>query len=445
MSWNNKVLWTEGMFLRPQHFQQQTRYFENFVERRCGEAGPFNWGFNEIKLDANLLGLGKVGLLEARGVFPDGTPFNVRDGDPTPAPLDIPEDVRDEEVFLGLPTRRPNSVEADASPETEGMARYWPQEYEARDTGMVGGNVADIQVGGLRMRLLLARDRRDDYTCMGLGRIREARSDKLVVMDDHYIPPVMNYQTAPPLASFLKELQGVAHQRADALAARASASGRGGGAAEIGDFLLLQVLNRYEPLLIHLMELSDFHPERLFRLFVEMAGELSTFMSAGKRPKEFDPYKHDDLQGAFTPVMDELRQEFSMEMYEAAVAIPLEERKYGVRVAMIADRSLIRNASFVLAVHANVTTDELRNNFPKQIKIAPVETLERLVNKQLPGILLHPLAVAPRQIPFYTKYAYFELDRNSEYWNDLETSGAMALYLAGQYPGIKMELWAIKG
>ena len=32
MSWKNKVVWSEGLFLRPQHFQQHDRYIEAFVE-----------------------------------------------------------------------------------------------------------------------------------------------------------------------------------------------------------------------------------------------------------------------------------------------------------------------------------------------------------------------------------------------------------------------------
>ena len=32
MSVYNKVVWSEGLFLRPQHFQQQDRYFERYVE-----------------------------------------------------------------------------------------------------------------------------------------------------------------------------------------------------------------------------------------------------------------------------------------------------------------------------------------------------------------------------------------------------------------------------
>jgi len=34
MSGKRKVVWTEGIFLRPQHFQQQERYFESFTQRR---------------------------------------------------------------------------------------------------------------------------------------------------------------------------------------------------------------------------------------------------------------------------------------------------------------------------------------------------------------------------------------------------------------------------
>jgi len=34
MSGEHKMVWTEGMFLRPQHFQQQERYLESFTQRR---------------------------------------------------------------------------------------------------------------------------------------------------------------------------------------------------------------------------------------------------------------------------------------------------------------------------------------------------------------------------------------------------------------------------
>ena len=35
MSWYSKVAWTEGLFLRPHHFQQNDRYHEHLLESTC--------------------------------------------------------------------------------------------------------------------------------------------------------------------------------------------------------------------------------------------------------------------------------------------------------------------------------------------------------------------------------------------------------------------------
>ena len=39
MTISNKVVWSEGLFLRPQHFQQQDRYFERYIDGRCEAIG----------------------------------------------------------------------------------------------------------------------------------------------------------------------------------------------------------------------------------------------------------------------------------------------------------------------------------------------------------------------------------------------------------------------
>ena len=78
MSWHDKIIWTEGMFLRPQHFQQQDRYVQQLVDGRCDGLRPYGWGFTELELDSALLLQGKLALAACRGVLPDGTPFAVR-------------------------------------------------------------------------------------------------------------------------------------------------------------------------------------------------------------------------------------------------------------------------------------------------------------------------------------------------------------------------------
>ena len=63
----------------------------------------------------------------------------------------------------------------------------------------------------------------------------------------------------------------------------------------------------------------------------------------------------------------------------------------------------------------------------------------------LPGIAVRPLPVAPRQIPFYAGASYFELDRNSPHWQQMQASGGFAIFVAGDFPNLHMELWAIRG
>ncbi|MGH8502213.1 MAG: type VI secretion system baseplate subunit TssK [Gammaproteobacteria bacterium] len=444
MSWHNKVIWSEGMFMRPHHFQQQSRYLEHFVEERCGPLAAYPWGFKELRLDQQMLALGKIGIGSACGVFPDGTPFNIPEGDDSPVPLDVPATARDVEVCLCLPMRRSGSSETDPSDDPNQLARYRLAEYEARDSNAGADVLASLQIGRLRTRVLLQSEPHQEYAHLSVGRIVECRSDQTVMLDEQFMIPALNCQAVPPLMAFIRELQGLLHHRGEALAGRVSASGRS-GVAEIADFLLLQVVNRYEPLVTHLAATAAVHPEGFYRLAVEIAGELATFTKPGKRPEAFPTYDHHRLQATFAPVMRDLRQSLSMVLEANAIALPLEERKFGVHVSPIADRQLLAHATYVLAVHASVSTEEVRRRFPTQVKIGPTEQIRQLVNVQLPGIRIRPLPVAPRQIPYNAGYVYFELDRASEYWKQLATSGGFAIHIGGEFPGLQMEFWAIRG
>jgi len=79
-----------------------------------------------------------------------------------------------------------------------------------------------------------------------------------------------------------------------------------------------------------------------------------------------------------------------------------------------------------------------------QVKVGPVEKIREMVNLSLPGISLRPLPVAPRQIPYHAGFTYFELDRASEFWKVMPTSGGFAFHVGGEFPGLELEFWAIK-
>jgi type VI secretion system protein ImpJ len=439
----NKVVWSEGLFLRPQHFQQQDRYFERYVETRCQALVPHSWGFTELEVERDLLSIGKFGLRRAAGVFPDGTPVRMPDDDPLPAPIDIGAQVRDQVLYLAVPLRRAGAADVDRASGADGLARHDIRELETRDATSASGDAALLEVGALRSRFLLANEVTQAYACVPLAQVVESRTDKHVVLDDTFIPTVLDVRAARRLSTFMGELLGLLHQRGDALGGRVAATGRG-SSAEIADFLMLQAINRYEPLLAHCVDSGVLHPEDLFRICVTAAGELSTFTSSSKRPPKLEGYRHDQLRESFEPVIAALRAALSAVLEQSAIPIPIESKKFGISVATVPDRSLYAKAVFILAARADVPAEDLRRRFPNQLKIGPVEKIRDLVNLQLPGVPVHAVPVAPRQIPYHAGFVYFELDQSHELWAQLTNSGGVAMHVAGEFPGLSMEFWAIR-
>ncbi|CDG85973.1 conserved hypothetical protein [Janthinobacterium agaricidamnosum NBRC 102515 = DSM 9628] len=432
------------MLLQPQHLQQHDRYLQTQLEARVNTLRPYGWGFSRLRIDQQLLAQGKLSLLECSAVLPDGTPLALPLDDALPLPLDVPADARNVLVMLALPLRRPGVPEVAMAGHAgdEQFARHGSAEIESWDSN--GGEAsALLEIGKLRLKLALESEVANAYATLAVARIIERRADNMLVLDADFCPPCLDLHAAPKLESFAAEVVGLLHQRGDALAARLGQP-EAAGAAEIADFLLLQLINRSEPLFAHLAVLAGLHPQQLYEAMLALAGELATFTQAGKRPAPYPPYRHTQLADSFQPLMLDLRKSLSAVMDSQAIAIPLEDRQFGIRVGVLPDPELLKSAAFVLAVHAQMPAEALRSGFPPQVKIGSVSQIGDMVNLQLPGIGLRPLPVAPRQLPFHAGYTYFELDRASAYWQQLNHSPAFALHVAGQFPGLHMQFWAIR-
>lgn len=443
MSLDNKVIWSEGMFLNPHHFQQQERYIERYIDGKCSAYGAYGWGVSHVELDQQLLKLGKISLINAKGVFPDGTPFSFPDQNDSPPVLEVPENTHDKTVYLAIPVKRPGAIDVSSEDDAQGLARYYSSKQSARDISMEGGENVEIGVGKLRMRLLLESDDASGYAKIGILRISEAREDKNVLLDDEYISTCIDCHASLKLSGFVSELTGLLHHRGESIAGRLADTQRG-GTAEIADYMLLQLVNRLEPLTAHLSQMQGLHPVDLYSEVIQMVGELSTFVTNNKRSPVFPQFMHDNLQSTFDPIIKSLRECLSMVYEQTASSLPLVEKRFGIRVAQLSDRTLIESSMFVLAVRADMQEDKIRTLFPAQVKVGPVDRIRQLVNAAMPGIPLKVLPVAPRQIPFHSGFTYFEFERNNEFWKELTHSGGVALHIGGDFPGLEIELWTIR-
>ncbi|HEV7914876.1 MAG TPA: type VI secretion system baseplate subunit TssK [Albitalea sp.] len=443
MSLHSKVVWSQGMFLLPHHFQQEARHVEHLVDMRLRATGPHAWGFFELALDEGLLAIGKLGISRASGVLPDGTPFSIPQHDAQPMPLDVPADLKSETVYLAVPLAREGVTQVGFDgADAQDLVRWRAGSEELRDHTNAADEPEPVQTGALDLRLLRAKDVNEGYALLGVARVVERRSDNQVVLDRAYIAPQTRIDASQQLSAHASLLHGLIHQRAKALAARMGQLSH--GVSEMADFLMLQSLNRAEPVFRQHAQAPNVHPRELHLACLQLAGDLSTFTSDVRLPAEHPLYRHDDLNATFAPVIADLRRMLSTVLERNAMQIDLVDRSHGVRMAVFPDADLARTANFVLAVNAQMPAEQLRTRFPAQSKLGPADRLRDLVNLQLPGVTLRSLPTAPRQLPFHAGFHYFELDRGGELWKQLERSGSLALHVAGDFPALELELWAIR-
>ena len=76
MTWHNKVMWTEGMFLQPQHFQQHDRLPRPASAERLAATSAYGWGLRLARARRGRAGARQDRVSAAHGVMPDGTAFS---------------------------------------------------------------------------------------------------------------------------------------------------------------------------------------------------------------------------------------------------------------------------------------------------------------------------------------------------------------------------------
>ena len=442
MQGENRVAWREGMFLRPQHFQQQDRFNDSLIRARTEALRPYPWGLTALKVNASLASLGKFAIEECSGIFADGQPFSMPGDFPPPEPLDMPADTRDAIVYLTLPARQPGAVEFQASDAANDAARFLVDEEDAPDTFSNERARETIETARPNLRFGVTRDQTYGRICLGLARVREVQNGQIVFVE-RYIPPTLDVRAIPRLAGFLTDIIGRVDTRVDELALR-SVESTEGGAETFASFLLLQALNRWNPSLTHLQNLPMVHPERLYEAFVGMAGELSTLVRADRKAPECPAYDHEALQPTFEPVFEALQAALSAVFDRSALQLPLEQAGPGAYLSRITDRTLYQHGYFYLAVKAGVALDDIRGRFPSMAKVGAMERMRQIVDSALPGVPLRHAPTPPPQIRVIPGYVYFELDRGAADWRDFARATALGLHVAGDWPDLRLELWCVK-
>ncbi|MDO5704511.1 MAG: type VI secretion system baseplate subunit TssK [Paracoccus sp. (in: a-proteobacteria)] len=440
MSWYSKVAWKEGLFLQPQHLQQSDRYLEHLVQARTRAITPYPWGVSEMVIDRDRAQQGQIALRAVSGLMPDGTPFEAPGIAPLPRALPVPDDAVGQFVWLTLPDLSPNV--RDSSPyDDEGASTRWAVVTETvGDSASASRSEQVLELAVPRLELVIRKTPRPGYQCLRLARIAEVR-DGVVTLDETMPPPALVIGAHPQLLGYLTRVIGWIEARLESLG-RYAADPSSGGGMQAADYLMLMVLNREIGVLRHLSRTFAIHPEALYRKLVGLAGELTTFNDGDRVAPDYPAYEHDDPKAAFGIVVGDIQRLLSREIGRA-IRLPLRQVRQNSYLAEVADRNLFREATFIIEVQTAKPLTQVQTQFPELCKVGPNTRMAEIVNNNLPGISVVHLPNPPRQIRVLSSNVYFRVEKTLPLWREFSTAPAMGMHFAGDWPDLKLELWAV--
>ena len=440
------VAWNDGMLIEVQHFQQMERHIAHQVAMRLEQTSHYFWGFSALEVDEDSLGLGRIGIRRARGVFPDGTPFNLPAHDPLPTPLETASAQAGDVICLALPAARNGGAEM-AFGESSASARYLAVETEVQDinTGLDSFGVPrklTMYTGQLATRLCWLSQLRSDEVALPIAKVAGRSSQQMVLLDSRFVPPLLDARAHDTLRSLHDELQSILRVRlAGSASLRVLASG--GGLADLVEMLLRQALAEYRMRLGHLDAYEPLPPSMLYLELVGLLGRLSVLPGVDEELMDLQfGYQHNDLQSCFEPLATTLRRALARVIETPVLPLRFEERGDQVYVA-VTDRQW-KLQKLIFAFSASLPAEQLRTLLPQQLKLGPVEQIQKLVDLQLPGARLIPLANPPRQVPYYAQSVYFEVESTDPFWAATLSGSAIALRIVGGFPDLRFEAWGLR-
>jgi type VI secretion system protein ImpJ len=440
MSWYSKVVWSEGLFLRPHHLQQGDRYLEHLLESRTSQITPYPWGFSDFEIDRDLAQQNKFGLRRAAGIMPDGTPFRLPGDSPLPPPVAAPETAAGMFVWLCVPMAQPNSREIDDA-QSESGSRYAVRSELLVDSASKLQIEEEVDIAVPRLSYEIRKTPKPGFVSLLCARIIEV-TDKAIVFDERFAPPVLTVAAHATITGWLDRVTGWIETKLEELARFASDPRSGSGMQSV-DYFILQMLNRQIPALRHMRGSKYVHPERLYVELLRLAGELSTYSTKERRAREYPAYDHDNLDMTFAPVLADIQRFLSVDI-SRAIRLEIVEKAANAFLATVTDRNLFRASTFVLDVAAKRSLTEIQTQFPALFKVGPNTRMNEIVHAHLPGIALIHVPTPPAQIRAISSHVYFVLDRMSPLWPEFSTASGIGMHFSGDWPGLELNLWAVK-
>ena len=441
-----KVLWGEGLFLRPQHFQQQDRYHETRLADTASALHPYCWGVRRLALDADALKADTLRITDLALIFPDGDLVRAPEHDPLPPQcrLDaLPPAVQAITFHAALPVLKPHGDNCAGRGEARADARFGQREHDTQD---LFSQAAPAPVAYLTRTVRLVPDTEslDAYDSFPLVRLRRVATGGFEI-DPAFTPPSLTVAGAPGLHARLVRLLEKLLAKVNALYGHYREPGRHvvelrGG--DVASFWLLHTVSTGYAALTHYLTQRDLHPERLFQELLALAGGLMTF-SRTVRLEDLPAYAHQDPGPAFARLDGILRELLDTVISSRYFAVALTNERPSYHLGVLDSGKINAQTTLYLGVAADLPALQLVDVVPLRFKIGAPEDVDKLVLTAMPGVKLAHAAQVPSALPVRPDMVYFVLENRGALYDSMLKAQSISIYVPNGIRDLKLELIAI--
>ena len=442
----SKVLWGEGLFLRPQHFQRQDLYHETRLAETAQALHPYGWGIGKLAIDSDALSSGMLRILELRAIFPDGEIYVAPHRDPLPEPISLADLPSGSETVYSLALAHlkeggRNSATGATAPNM--LVRYEQHADVAPDL-YTDASEAEIASLRSRVRVLSDRDPSDGYLKIDIARIRRGTTGGYEA-DAQFLPPAYAIKANPALFLQLRRLLDILRAKVDALygfhrePSRNVIEFRSG---DVASFWLLHTASAAHAGLAHLFHHPALHPERMYQELLKLAGSLMTF-SKTYSLSDLPAYQHADPGPAFATLDRIIRDLLDTVISTRCVTITLNEVKPSYHVGHLDSDRITEGSAFYLGVSADMPAAELVDAVPVRFKVGAPEDVDKLVLSAMPGVPVTHAAQVPAAIPVRPGAYYFAIEPRGALYERMIAAHSISIYVPSGIRELQLELIAI--
>jgi type VI secretion system protein ImpJ len=432
----SRVVWSEGMYLAPHHFQTQSRLFEDSLSFVTSSLWREPWGMLHLQMDPESIANGTVALQHAAGIFPDGLCFDMPGADASPAPRPISSlaEPSDSEliVYLAIAARKGDGFDISPTEEEHPGARFAMVHRTLRDET---NGMDEQQVGLARknIRIVSARELTDGYLAIPIARIvRDAARGFLY--DPDFIPCLLRTSASDALLLEIKRLIEVVAEKSTTIARPVKAPQHlqtGSLPMDIANYWFLHALHSAIPALRHLTLHRHAHPSECFLELSRLAGALCTF-ALDSDPRELPAYDHIDPGPGFRALCAHIYRHLEIIVPTNTVALKFHSTAPYLYSAEVEDERCLRRSRWILGLRSSLGESEQLRLVPRLVKVCSSAFVHELVKRALPGMKLTHLQVPPVALRAGADMQYYAIDTAGPCWQHILHSRSVGVYIPGE-------------